>query len=96
MDLEWDERKRQLTLEERGLDFADVVRFNPDTVVTVRDERFDYGEDRYRSTGYLDGVLCRYCWTLREGRTRIISMRKVNDRERKVYEAEIQAASDLG
>jgi uncharacterized protein len=94
MELEWDETKRQQTLQERGLDFAEVSRFDADTIVTVPDTRFDYGEIRYRSTGYLDGVLCRYCWTSRFGRMRIISMRKVNDRERKIYEAEIRAVTD--
>ena len=81
MDLDWDEAKRLQALLKRGMDFADVVRF-------------DYGELRFRSTGYLNGALCRFCWTPRNGRVRIISMRKVNDRERKIYEAEIQAPSD--
>ena len=94
MDLEWDEAKRLQALLERGMDFADVVRFDLDSIVTVPDERFDYGELRFRSTGYLNGALCRFCWTPRNGRVRIISMRKVNDRERKIYEAEIQAPSD--
>ena len=94
MEFEGDEDKRQRTLQERGLDFADVSRFATETVVTALDERFDYGESRYRSTGYLDGVLCRYCWTIRFGRMRIISMRKINDRERKIYEAEFRAFTD--
>jgi uncharacterized protein len=95
MELEWDERKRQQALVERGLDFADVARFVPETVVTVRDSRFDYGEDRFASTGYLDGVLCRFCWTPRNGRIRIISMRKVNERERKIYQTSKGKTSDL-
>ena len=87
MDLEWDETKRQQALDERGLDFADVARFIPESIVTVRDTRFDYGEERFSSTGYLDDVLCRFCWTPRNGKIRIISMRKVNERERKIYSA---------
>ncbi|WP_198598348.1 BrnT family toxin [Mangrovicella endophytica] len=35
--------------------------------------------------GYLDGVLCTFCWTMRGHRMRIIPMRKVNDRERRAY-----------
>ncbi len=84
MELEWDEAKRRQALEERGLDFADVTRFSPETIVTTRDSRFDYGEERFASTGYLDGVLCRFCWTPRNGKIRVISMRKVNERERKI------------
>lgn len=86
MELDWDEEKRQRNLRHRGLDFADVVYFDRESVVIDRDTRRDYGEDRYNWTGYLDGVLCRVCWTPRNGKMRIISMRKINDRERKVYE----------
>ena len=87
MELEWDESKREQALAERGLDFADVARFIPESIVTVRDTRFDYGEERFSSTGYLGDVLCRFCWTPRNGKIRIISMRKVNERERKIYSA---------
>ena len=88
MDLEWDEEKRQINLRIRGLDFADVLNFDPASLVTYVDDRRDYGETRYNSTGYLEGVLCIFCWTPRNGRMRIISLRKINDRERKVYQAE--------
>ena len=96
MELEWDEAKRQRALEERGLDFADVARFISETVVTTRDNRLDYGEERFASTGYLDGVLCRFCWTPRNGRIRVISMRKVNEREREIYQASKGKTSDVG
>ncbi|MCO5732755.1 BrnT family toxin [Rhizobium sp. SSA_523] len=86
MELEWDEEKRQATLRERGLDFADIVYLDPQSIVVDLDLRKKYGEIRYNWTGMLDGVLCRVCWTPRHGRMRIISMRKINDRERKVYE----------
>ena len=68
MELEWDEDKRQQTLKHRGLDFADVGRFDPDSIVTIPDERQDYGEPRYDSVGYLDGVLCSFCWTPAKGK----------------------------
>jgi uncharacterized protein len=96
MELEWDEAKRQDTLRERGFDFADVARFDPASVVTVSDERYDYGEKRFSSTGFLDNVLCRFCWTPRNGKLRIISMRKANDRERKIYQAAKANPPDAG
>jgi uncharacterized protein len=96
MELEWDEEKRQRNLRERGLDFADVVYFDPESILVDVDTRRDYGEIRYNWTGYLDGVLCRLCWTPRNGRMRIISMRKINDRERKVYERVKPRAPDAG
>jgi uncharacterized DUF497 family protein len=87
VELEWDETKRQDTLDERKLDFADVDRFDSASLQTFEDLRFDYGEARYITTGYLDARLVVACWTPRNGRVRIISLRKANDRERKSYEA---------
>jgi len=34
MEPKWDEVKRLLTLKERGLDFADVMRFEFETAMT--------------------------------------------------------------
>lgn len=91
MELEWDEEKRQRNLRERGLDFADVGRFDPQSVRTSPDLRRGYGEPRFNSIGYLDGRLCIFCWTPRNGRVRVISLRKANVRERKDYQAEDSA-----
>ncbi|MHB1103188.1 MAG: BrnT family toxin [Devosia sp.] len=87
MELEWNEEKRRKTLEERGLDFADVGRFDTESIQTFEDLRSNYGEARFNTYGYLDGMLCTFCWTRRNERIRIISMRKANDRERKSYQA---------
>lgn len=86
MELEWDEDKRQDALQDRNLDFADVERFDADSLDTVEDMRFHYGESRYITFGYLDERLTMYCWTWRGHRMRIISMRKANDRELKSYQ----------
>jgi len=86
MDLEWDEVKRQQTLALRQMDFADVALIDPASLVTEQDTRHDYGEARYSSYAYLDQTLINFCWTPRNGRIRIISMRKANDRERKKYQ----------
>lgn len=88
MDLEWDEEKRQRNLRERGLDFADVARFEPESVRTSPDARRDYGELRFNSIGYLDDRLHSFCWTPRNGKVRVISLRKANAREREDYEAD--------
>jgi uncharacterized DUF497 family protein len=85
--LEWDTAKRRKVLLERGLDFADVSRIDPATVHTDIDRRRDYGEVRYISVGSLDGRLVVVCWTPRNGRSRIISVRKANDRESKKHQA---------
>ena len=83
---EWDETKRQNTLQHRLIDFADMVRFEWDTALTVLDDRMPYEEQRYFSLGYIDGRLFACAWCYRGENIRIISMRKANAREVKRYE----------
>jgi uncharacterized DUF497 family protein len=54
---------------------------------TVRDERKDYGETRFVTTGRLDNRIVVIVWTPRGNARRIISMRKANEREIKKYAA---------
>jgi uncharacterized protein len=96
MELEWDEVKRLQTLKERGLDFADIPNFDVGSLETNEDRRADYGEPRFNVAGFLEGVLCTYCWTPRGDKMRIISMRKINERERKSYKAAGGRPSDAG
>ena len=82
---EWDERKRQQTLRERGLDFADARRMDPERTETRKDLRGDYGETRYISIGPIDGRLHVMVWTWRGSAVRIISLRKANEGEEKSH-----------
>jgi len=81
----WDERKRAANLAKHGVDFAIVERFAFDTAVVIIDDRRDYGEVRYRALGMIDGRLYALVFTARAGRTRVISLRRANDRERRNY-----------
>jgi uncharacterized DUF497 family protein len=93
---EWDERKRQWTIRNRDLDFADAVNLDLLTATTRVDSRRPYGETRFVSTGYLGGQLCVLVWTLRERRLRVISLRKANDREKKTYADDAGRPPSLG
>ena len=84
--LEWNEAKRQRTLKKRGLDFADVAEFDWDTAMIATDVREDYGEFRSIAFGFIDARLICLVYTMRESSLRVISLRKANDRERKVYD----------
>ena len=53
--------------------------------LTVEDDRQDYGEDRFITIGFLDGIMVVLVWTPRSGAYRIISMRRANERERAHY-----------
>jgi uncharacterized DUF497 family protein len=86
MDIEFDPEKRNLTLRERGLDFADAGRIFDGPKFTLED-RFDYPEPRSLTFGLLDERMVMIAWTPTETGIRVISMRKCNDRERKKFAA---------
>ena len=77
----FDPAKRDWTLREGGLDFADSAEVFASRTIDIPDERFDYGETRIISVGHLRGRMVIVVWTQAENARRIISMRKANDRE---------------
>jgi hypothetical protein len=85
MIITFDPAKRDATLEERGLDFADAADVFAGRTVTIEDTRRDYGERRFRTLGRLQGRMVMIVWTLRGEARRIISMRKCNERENDKY-----------
>ncbi|MET0747837.1 MAG: BrnT family toxin [Rhizobium sp.] len=85
MAIYFDPAKRDKALAERGLDFARCAEIFAGETLTREDDRKDYGAQRYITVGWLDGRMLVVVWTPRDGGERIISMRKANDREQKVY-----------
>ena len=86
MQFEWDEVKRQRTLEERGLDFRDARHlFDGRPLYSYPSRRGD--EDRIVSVGTLERRCFAVVWMQRLGARRIISMRRARDGEEKRYRA---------
>ncbi len=83
---EWDNKKNEENLSKHGLNFADVEIVFPNPHLTFEDTRFDYGEPRFITFGLLEGRIIVVAHTPRSKKTRIISMRKANDREKKIYQ----------
>lgn len=81
MKVTFDPAKRDKTLTERGLDFVDAAEVFAGPTLDQADERFEYGETRVVSVGYLRGRMVVIVWTARGDARHIISMRKANDRE---------------
>jgi uncharacterized DUF497 family protein len=81
MAISYDPAKRDETLKERGLDFADAERVFDGLTLTLPDLRQDYGEDRFQTYGLLDGRLMMVVWTQRGEDRQVMSMRKCNERE---------------
>jgi hypothetical protein len=53
---------------ERGLDFADAERVFAGRNFTLRDERYNYGESRFVTAGYLGERFVVVVWTSRGAR----------------------------
>jgi hypothetical protein len=86
---EWDDAKNERCLRERGFGFADILPAFLDSSRRVeRDDRRDYGEQRFRLYGCVAGRLFVIAYTRRGAVTRSISARKANARERDRYGAD--------
>ncbi|GHU02209.1 hypothetical protein FACS1894186_6440 [Alphaproteobacteria bacterium] len=87
MKFDWDENKRSLNLAKHGLDFADAWQVLADPhVVSLIDERRDYGEERLVSIGMVFGIIClSLCHTDGVGAVRVISLRHASRKERRLY-----------
>jgi len=85
MLIEFDSAKREQTLIDRGLDFADAPKIFSGKHFTLADDRADYGEQRLISVGKLVDRIVVLIWTPRGEVRRIISMRYANEREKIRY-----------
>lgn len=81
MEIEFDSAKRDATLSERGLDFADAAKVFVGPTASAPDARKDYGEARTITMGMLDERLVVLVWTPRGSARRIISMRYAHEDE---------------
>jgi uncharacterized protein len=86
MKISHDPAKREKTLKERSLDFAETPSVFGGPIYTVRDDRQDYGEVRWITVGLLRGRMVLVVWTLRGTDRHIISFRKANQREKAKYQ----------
>ena len=88
MQYEWDENKRLANLERHKVDFATAIDFEWDTALETIDDRYEYGEKRWVTIGFIRKKLHVMVYTIRGNKIRIISLRKANRRESKYYEKE--------
>ena len=87
MNFKWDADKANTNLAKHGLSFYQAVEIFADTdrIVAI-DSRYDYGEERFITTGYIQGRLCVVIYTEHNDVVRIISARKANIREQKYHD----------
>jgi uncharacterized DUF497 family protein len=82
MQITFDAAKREKTLAERGLDFADAAFVFAGVTLEVEDTRKNYGEARVICYGLLKGRMVVVGYTPRGADRHVFSMRKANDREK--------------
>ena len=81
MKITFDATKREKTLAERGLDFADAVIIFAGVTLEAEDTRKSYGETRMICYGLLQGRMVVVGYTPRGADRHVFSMRKANERE---------------
>lgn len=87
MAIEYDPQKDARNREIRGLSFELVNDFRWETAIVGRDDRRDYGEERFCARIYRGRPLYFYTlvFTPRPKAIRVISLRKASRRERLAY-----------
>ena len=90
----WDSSKSAANLRERGFDFAFASLIFDGATLEVEYRRADYAERRMVAIGLADGLHLTVVYTDRanaqgEPVRRIISARRSNRRERKIYQETI-------
>ena len=81
MRITFDSAKRDKSLAERGLDFADAALVFAGVTLEMEDTRKNYGEPRIICYGRLLGRMVVVGYTPRGADRHVFSMRKANERE---------------
>lgn len=85
MKIEWDEAKDAENLAKHGLSLSAFAGFDTEPNVHI-DDRYNYGEIRYRAFGRIDGAGHCLVFTVRDDQRRLISFRRARDKEMRRYE----------
>jgi uncharacterized DUF497 family protein len=86
MQFDWDQIKNQLNIEKHFVDFEDAKELFSNDLLIIPDIRQVYLENRFIGYGYSNNRLMCVVYTERlPDIIRIISFRKANNREEKLY-----------
>ena len=81
MKITFDAAKRAAVIETRGIDMRDAAKVFDGPTATWSDDRFDYGEARWLTAGFLVDRVVLIAWTQRGETRRVISMRYCHAKE---------------
>jgi uncharacterized DUF497 family protein len=82
---EWDPAKAAANLAKHGVAFDEVRNFDWDSAIERVDDREDYDELRMVALGFIGVRLHVLIFTPRRDSVRVISLRRANAREMRVY-----------
>ena len=85
MRVSFDPDKNERNIRQRNLPFELAAEFDFGNAHIQTDARQEYGETRYVALGSLHGRLHVLCFTETPDGIRVISFRKANDKEAKLY-----------
>lgn len=92
--IEKDLDKEVRNLAERGLSLDLAAHLDWSTALVWEDLREDYGERRFCALGLIEGRVFSVVFTPRNGRPRVISLRKANAREVRRHEEATKSQTD--
>jgi hypothetical protein len=87
MGFQWDQEKSATNEAKHGVSFLQAAQIFRGPILKARDNRRDYGEERFIALGEYDGVVLRVVFTERDGDIRIISAWKAGRHDREKYQA---------
>lgn len=86
MRFEWDDEKAESNIRKHGVSFIAATKaFDDPHAVELLDEMNSDEEIRFQIIGLADRTLLFVSFTERDGVTRIISARKANARQTRIY-----------
>jgi hypothetical protein len=85
MEIEFNTHKREATLKDRGIDFANFSRMFTGVVVRFAARQKPGEEKRMAAVGMLDAKIVTAIYTMRGKNCRILSFRRAHDNEEKIY-----------
>jgi uncharacterized DUF497 family protein len=81
MEIEFDPAKDAANIEKHGVSLALAAEMDMAASVVLVDDRFEYGETRYRAFGPIHGVNYCLAFTIRANAVRVISLRRARAKE---------------
>ena len=91
MRFEWDDNKNAENIRKHRIDFYDVIEIFNRPIILEHDDRVNYDEKRYIGTGFMKNMIAIVIFIEKDDDViRIISARKANKYESKIFEKEIK------